>query len=94
MQVLNFLLSPFMVKNYLFILIIFGLYKCAEAEKKYYKQRDQEPEDIEAHVAGIDQAETTDQAIKQYSAGSKYNELRSQAFVNKMAALQKEPPLS
>jgi hypothetical protein len=94
MQTLNFLFSPLMIKIYLVALIFFGMYKIAQAEKQDPRNKPQEPEDIEAHLAGIDQSETPDQAIKEYSYRPGYNELRSQAFVNKMAEMHKEPTLS
>lgn len=54
-------------------------------------------EDIEGHIAGIHEADTPDQAIERYQQGNRYNELRSEAFIEKMAQLHrdaKEPTLS
>lgn len=90
MDTLNFLLSPLMVKIYLAALFIYGLIKVAKEEKKDPRDKAQEPEDIEGHIAGIYDSETTDQAIEWYQKGNKYNALRSEAFLDKMAQLHQD----
>lgn len=90
MQTLNFLLSPTMVTIYLASLFVFFLYKTVQEDKKTDQLTKDEPEDIEGHIAGIHESETPDQAIGFYRQGNRYNELRSEAFIEKMAQFHQD----
>lgn len=91
METLNFLLSPTMVTIYLACLFVFFLYKSIEEDKKLDQLTKDEPEDIEGHIAGIHESETPGQAIDLYRQGNRYNELRSEAFIEKMAQFHQDP---
>lgn len=79
-----------MVKIYLVLLILFFLYKTVQEDKKTDRLTEQQPEDIEGHIAGIHESVTPDQAIDLYRQGNRYNELRSEAFIDKMAQFHQD----
>lgn len=74
-----------MVDIYLAALVLFGIYKMAKALEYDPNEVPDPDEDIEGHIAGINESETPEQVMERYQQGNRYNELRSEAFIEKMA---------